>query len=320
LKNKYILFFVVIFKLESSNMHNTYGSSFQTMEPGVQRSYLLNEFRICSTDVTADALGGYLEELVSSLGFQAASKGSFVFINEDVEDEHNLEAIFSGKAGGIRIYYWRRPRLLVVDVNIFGKEVEAISELVGSTTKKHFGLIESAKTLIKPKNVKQENLKIEVRCDHELGRGIFVKEDIFKGEFIGGLYGKFHEAKDCMSLPEQYRDHVMQCGENIWRGNEFENAAVQYLNHSCDPNCGVQGLFDFVAMKDIKAGQEIVTDYSMQDDSNWEVPGGVCLCGAKDCRGKILPYRELSQKDKDNYKDYVSHWILHRYKICSCNK
>jgi len=58
----------------------------------------------------------------------------------------------------------------------------------------------------------------------------------------------------------------------------------------------------------------------MQDDSNWVVPGGECLCGAATCRGDILPYRDLSDEEKEQYHNYVSHWILHKYKICTCPK
>jgi SET domain-containing protein len=61
----------------------------------------------------------------------------------------------------------------------------------------------------------------------------------------------------------------MQCTEDVYRVNKSADKAVQYLNHSCGPNCGVQGLFDFVVMRDIKAGEEITTDYAMRDDSNW---------------------------------------------------
>ncbi len=30
------------------------------------------------------------------------------------------------------------------------------------------------------------------------------------------------------------------------------------------------------------------------------------------------PYCDLTQEEKERYKNYVSHWILHKYQICSC--
>jgi len=301
-----------------SNMHHTRGSSFATTEPGIHRSYALNEFRICATDLTPEALTAYLKQLANELGLTAhdEKQSIFVFANENAADnEWNLEGIFVGKHGGIRAYYWHKTRLLTVDIQTHSKSA---LPSIAALTKQHFGLIEATELSLEPENVKQENSKVAVRDDQELGRGVFAKEDIKKGEFIGGLYGAFHEAQNCMSLPEECRDHVMQNAEHYWRGNETPQEAVQYLNHSCDPNTGVQGLYDFVAMRDIKAGEQLTTDYAMQDDSNWVVPGGECLCGAESCRGDILPYRNLPQEEKNRYNDYISHWIKHRYAICSC--
>ena len=303
----------------SFNMHHTHFGTFATTEPGIGRSYLINEFRVCATEIAANSMRAYLKELAGTLNFTLLSpdQSMLVFPNENPADnEYNLEGMLRAKEGGVRAYYWRKPQLLTVTIEFHDKKVSPSS--IAAITKQHFGLIESTELTLKSENIKQQNSKVEVRTDHELGRGVFAKEDIKKGEFVGGLYGKFHEAKDCMSLPEEYRDHVMQCADHFWRGNETPQEAVQYLNHSCDPNCGVQGLFDFVAMRDIKAGEELTTDYAMQDDSNWVVPGGKCLCGAQNCRGDILPYGDLTQKEKEQYKNYVSHWILHRYKICSC--
>lgn len=312
--------------MSKHNVHFRKSDSFDTIEPGVPRSYLLLEFRICATDVSCEQIKKYLEEIAQTVGlsaYESREPVSIVTLKSDEDTQHTIDAVWLGTNGNLHLYYWPKQRLVTLDVHAAGRfNLSRASGLDSSSleqiTKDHFGLIESTQLSLQAQNMKQENSKVEVCDDVELGRGVFAKEDIAKGEFIGGLYGKFHEAKDCMSLPEQYRDHVMQCANNFWRGNKSSAEAVQYLNHSCEPNCGVFGLFDFVAMKDIKAGEQITTDYAMQDDSNWVVPGGACLCGAEKCRGDILPYRDLSEKEKEEYEGYVSHWILHKYKICSC--
>lgn len=310
--------FIMAHEDRENQLHHEKNALFATTEPGIARSYDLYEFRICATDVETQELDGYLTKVADLLGVTPMNvfRPSLMFTREARPDhEPNIKGILVAYEGIIILQYWRKPRLLTLTLEMATSHHRMP---LAQITKQHFGLIESTHLVLNSQNVKLQNSKVEVRTNPELGRGVFAKERIKKGEFIGGLYGAFHEAEQCMDLPEEYRDHVMQCGEHIWRGNETVQEAVQYLNHSCDPNCGVQGLFDFVALKDIEAGQELTTDYAMQDDSNWQVPGGVCLCGAANCRGDILPYRQLAKEEKDAYKAYVSHWILHRYKVCSC--
>ena len=297
----------------------SHSGNFITIEPGIKRTYLLNEFRICATEVSQKSLESYAIELAETVEFSSVSgKHTIVTtaIAKPLNNQYDLHTIYVGNEGTIQVYYWRKQRLLTIDIHAHHNVIQ--TDKIAEITRRHFGLIESASTAVNQKSLKKENPQIEVRDNKSTGRGVFAKSDIKKGELIGGLYGKFHEAPDCMALPEQYRDHVMQCSSNLWRGNEFTHEAVQYLNHSCEPNSGVQGLFDFVAMRNIQAGEEITTDYAMQDDSNWVVPGGSCLCKADKCRGDIVPYRKLSEEDKEHYKNFISHWILHKYKICSC--
>lgn len=64
-----------------------------------------------------------------------------------------------------------------------------------------------------------------------------------------------------------------------------------YINHSCDPNLALlikaDGVF-FVALRDIKAGEEVTWDYETAEaelSNPFE-----CHCGAEKCRGKITGY------------------------------
>jgi SET domain-containing protein len=60
---------------------------------------------------------------------------------------------------------------------------------------------------------------------------------------------------------------------------------TNFSNHSCDPNSGYDGADHIVALKDIRADDEIVIDYgtfSFSFDHAF-----ACRCGAKNCRGKV---------------------------------
>jgi uncharacterized protein len=62
---------------------------------------------------------------------------------------------------------------------------------------------------------------------------------------------------------------------------------MMHLNHSCEPNLGLQGRIVFVATRDIAAGEELTIDYAMTDDEPYEM---TCHCGSKDCRGLITGF------------------------------
>src|SRR5262249_12384201 len=64
--------------------------------------------------------------------------------------------------------------------------------------------------------------------------------------------------------------------------------SMLYLNHACYPNLGVRGEITFVAMRDIRAGEELTQDWAMTDDDDYSVE---CNCGAADCR-KILTAKD----------------------------
>lgn len=56
----------------------------------------------------------------------------------------------------------------------------------------------------------------------------------------------------------------------------------KYVNHSCDPNTEIKNRRD-MAMRDIKKGEEITSDYTGQGSST----SFICKCGSEKCRGFI---------------------------------
>jgi len=61
---------------------------------------------------------------------------------------------------------------------------------------------------------------------------------------------------------------------------------THYINHSCQPNAFMKILYKhilFIALRDIRAGEEITIDYETTLHSNDKR----CICRAPKCRGKI---------------------------------
>jgi len=63
-------------------------------------------------------------------------------------------------------------------------------------------------------------------------------------------------------------------------------SGAEYVNHSCEPNLVsriVRGHILYVALRDIKPGEELTIDYRFDKD----VEKVTCKCGSAQCRGTI---------------------------------
>jgi len=98
----------------------------------------------------------------------------------------------------------------------------------------------------------------------------------------------------------------LQIADDLYIGpktkDEVERSFI-YFNHSCEPNMGVQGQIVFVAIRDIRPGEEITCDYATIETCDYVIS---CNCGSKSCRKMITghDYRNkiLQEKvDKDKH-------------------
>lgn len=88
-----------------------------------------------------------------------------------------------------------------------------------------------------------------------------------------------------------------------------------HMNHSCNPNVGFNDLYDFVAMRNIKKGEELCWDYGF-DETN-PVFKMRCNCREKTCR-KIVTGNDwkflMNDKQARHYfspalKKFIAHNI-----------
>ncbi len=148
------------------------------------------------------------------------------------------------------------------------------------------------------------------------GKGLFVKKNFKSKQKIFEIKGKLvHESK-LMDLDKKTRYNTFRFDGKFYLTPKGEFG--DYLNHSCNPNCGIKKegkkLFA-IAIKNIKSGEEIVMDYStiIADDDYWLMR---CKCGYKKCRRKIGKFSKLSKNKKENYikKRIVPKFILNTRK------
>ncbi|MCG8493655.1 MAG: SET domain-containing protein-lysine N-methyltransferase [Sneathiellales bacterium] len=101
----------------------------------------------------------------------------------------------------------------------------------------------------------------------------------------------------------------IQIADNLFIGpvtEETREEGMMHLNHSCDPNVGIQGQVSFVAMRQIAPGEELSFDYATGDHDDWEM---TCQCGARECRGIITGYDWKIPALQQKYKGYFSTYL-----------
>jgi uncharacterized protein len=83
---------------------------------------------------------------------------------------------------------------------------------------------------------------------------------------------------------------------------------MMHLNHSCEPNLGLQGQIVYVALRDIGFDEELTFDYAMNDDEPYEMK---CRCGTVSCRGTITGVDWKRPEIQRKYDGYFS-WFIQR--------
>jgi len=82
-----------------------------------------------------------------------------------------------------------------------------------------------------------------------------------------------------------------------------------HLNHSCEPNLGLQGQIVYVALRDIGVDEELTFDYAMNEDDPNEIMK--CQCGADSCRNVITGVDWKKPEIQSRYNGYFS-WFIQR--------
>jgi hypothetical protein len=152
--------------------------------------------------------------------------------------------------------------------------------------------------------------KTEVRESKIHGRGLFATMGIAKDEIVAVKGGHIVDRK---TLRERITPRLgpveIQIGQDLFIApvmDEERELSMLYSNHSCNPNLGVRGEITFVAMRDIRVGEELTHDWATTDDDEYSVE---CECGAANCR-KILTGKDWQKPElQKRYASYFSAYL-----------
>jgi len=155
--------------------------------------------------------------------------------------------------------------------------------------------------------------KTEVRESKIHGRGLFATADTAKEEIVAVKGGHVIDRKALRDkIAPRLGPVEIQIDHDLFIApvtEEERELSMLYSNHSCDPNLGIRGEITFVAMRDIRAGEELTHDWAMTDDDDYSVE---CKCGAPNCR-KILTGKDWQRPGlQKRYAGYFSAYLARR--------
>ena len=156
--------------------------------------------------------------------------------------------------------------------------------------------------------------KTEVRESKIHGHGLFATADITKDEIVAVKGGHI---VDRQTLREKITPRLgpveIQIDDDLFITpvtDEERELSMLYSNHSCDANLGIRGEITLVAMRDIRAGEELTHDWATTDDNDYSVE---CKCGAPNCRktvtGKDWQRPELQRRYEGYFSAYLTRKI-----------
>ena len=123
-------------------------------------------------------------------------------------------------------------------------------------------------------------------------KGLYASKDIKSGAKIINYKGKLITNTEVEQNPKFDNDkdiYLFDINKRYSLDGDFSWNTARLINHSCNPNCEVDGKgykIWITAIKDIKKNEELTYDYGFSYDEDYkQFP---CKCRAKNCCGYIV--------------------------------
>lgn len=118
------------------------------------------------------------------------------------------------------------------------------------------------------------------------GRGLFATAPIPRGELVAFWAGHAITYAQYLALPDDVQQFPVQVWFDTFVGptSTAEIEPCDFMNHSCEPTCGVRGSTAVVARRDIRKDEELTFDYGTTDTHPFRM---TCHCGTATCRGVV---------------------------------
>jgi hypothetical protein len=144
------------------------------------------------------------------------------------------------------------------------------------------------------------------------GKAVYAREVIEPGELIAVWTGRIVSAQELDELPEEIRRHTVQVEEGLYLASYGPDEGPDFINHSCEPNAGLDGQIAIVALQRIQPGEEVTIDYAMCDGSPYDE--FACECGSPMCRGRVTGEDWRNPVLWERYAGHFSPYLERRIK------
>ena len=142
------------------------------------------------------------------------------------------------------------------------------------------------------------------------GMGVFAVADVPADTTVAAFGGNVVDRHELDRLDEAVRVHALQIDEELYLAGDPPFDDADYVNHSCDPNCGIIGSVLLVTMRDVAAGEELCFDYAMTDTDDYDE--FACSCGTATCRRVVSGADWKDPELRDRYRGWFSAYIARR--------
>lgn len=150
----------------------------------------------------------------------------------------------------------------------------------------------------------------EARPTPTKGTGVFARLPIPANTTVAGFGGNVVDGAELEELGEEVRIHALQIDDDLFLASTPPFDPADFVNHSCDPNCGIMGSVLLVTMRDVEAGEELCFDYAMTDSDDYDT--FECSCGTARCRHEITGDDWKRPELRDRYAGWFSTYLARR--------
>lgn len=115
------------------------------------------------------------------------------------------------------------------------------------------------------------------------GTGSFARHDLVAGTWVVEYVGERISVPTSIERCRQGNESIFRLNAECHLDGNVDWNPARFINHSCAPNCQaefIEGRIWLVALKSIRAGDEITFDYGYDLEDFRSHP---CHCGAREC-------------------------------------
>ncbi|MEX0769017.1 MAG: SET domain-containing protein-lysine N-methyltransferase [Microthrixaceae bacterium] len=147
----------------------------------------------------------------------------------------------------------------------------------------------------------------EVRGVPHKGQGVFAVTRILAGQTVAAFGGHIVTSDQLQELPRWQQERSLQLDHQLFLTTTERNDPADFINHSCQANCGFLGSNLLRAMVEIQVGEELSFDYAMSDSAPYDE--FECHCGASICRGDVQADAWKSPELQQQYNGFFSAYL-----------